>query len=345
MVLRRSSKILIGTGLVLIILAAVLRFFVVPAFSKLPDSVDVTAQYVGTGTLMNPAALQSGDYANVIASGVPVTVDRHVYVSETQGDSAVAHDDFTVSAPGGVSLPTNHTYVLDRKSMDAADPIEGVNAEPHSGMTIGLPLSPDASDYSLYDFATRSTVPLTYVDSSVVSGRDVLNYRAEATGPLQDPAILGALPPALPKAQLAGLAPLLPADLQAELAPALGSLPDPVPFNYTAVSKFELSADSVLGTPIDGALDQQVIANVEVGGKNISLIPVLALDTELSDQSVADAANAASSQSRLLTLISVVTPIVLALVGIVLFAVGLLRRNKQLPASPSERATVDSSTV
>ena len=343
MALRRSSKILIAVGLVLLILAAVLRFLVVPAMAKLPGSVDVTARYEGTGTLLNAAALQSGDYGNVIASDVPVSVDRHIYVSEIAGDNAVAHDDITVSAPGGVSLPTNHTYVLDRKTMDVGGSVDGVQAEPHSGMTIGLPLNPDpAADYSLYDFATKSTVPFTYVDSGTVSGRDVLNYTAQAQGPLQDAAILSALPPALPKAQLAGLAPLLPADLQAKLGGALATLPDPVPFNYTAISKVALSADQTLGTPIDGALNQQVIANVEVDGQNVSLIPVLALDTTLTDQSIADAASAAASQSRMLFLLSVVTPIALAVLGLVLVIVGVVRRRPVAPARPAVVAAEES---
>jgi hypothetical protein len=330
--------------LLFLILAAVLRFLVVPAMTKLPGSVDVTARYEGTGTLLNAAALQAGDFGNVIAADVPVSVDRHIYVSETAGDNAVAHDDITVSAPGGVSLPTNHTYVLDRKTMDVGGAVEGVQAEPHSGMTIGLPLYPSDSsaEYSLYDFATKSTVPLTYVDSGTVSGRDVLNYTAQAQGPLQDAAILSALPPALPKAQLAGLAPLLPADLQAKLGGALATLPDPVPFNYTAISKVALSADQTLGTPIDGALNQQVIANVEVNGENVSLIPVLALDTTLTDQSIADAASAATSQSRMVFLLSVVTPIVLAVIGLVLVIVGVLRRRPEAPSHPAVVAAEES---
>jgi hypothetical protein len=342
--LRRSSKIFIALGLLFLILAAVLRFLVVPAMTKLPGSVDVTARYEGTGTLLNAAALQAGDFGNVIAADVPVSVDRHIYVSETAGDNAVAHDDITVSAPGGVSLPTNHTYVLDRKTMDVGGAVEGVQAEPHSGMTIGLPLYPSDSsaEYSLYDFATKSTVPLTYVDSGTVSGRDVLNYTAQAQGPLQDAAILSALPPALPKAQLAGLAPLLPADLQAKLGGALATLPDPVPFNYTAISKVALSADQTLGTPIDGALNQQVIANVEVNGENVSLIPVLALDTTLTDQSIADAASAATSQSRMVFLLSVVTPIVLAVIGLVLVIVGVLRRRPEAPSHPAVVAAEES---
>ncbi|MDV6247498.1 porin PorA family protein [Rhodococcus opacus] len=189
--------------------------------AKLPGSVDVTAQYdEGTGTLLNAAVLQAGDFGNVIASDVPVSVGRHIYVSETAGDNAVAHGDITVSAPGGVSLPSNHTCALDRRTMDAGGTVAGVEAEQHAGLTIGLPLYPDAAEeFSLYDSATKTTVPLTYVDSGTVSGRDVLNYTAQAQGSLQDPAILEALPPALPKSQLAGLAPLLPADLQAKLGP------------------------------------------------------------------------------------------------------------------------------
>jgi hypothetical protein len=72
---------------------------------------------------------------NVIASGVPVTVNRHIYVSRTDGDTAVAHDDIILEA-AGQAVPSNHTYAVDRNTMDAAteQPHDGV--EPHSGMTI-----------------------------------------------------------------------------------------------------------------------------------------------------------------------------------------------------------------
>lgn len=202
MLVRRSSKMFVVMGALLIALAALLRFVLVPMVSKLPGDLDVNPVYEGTGTLLNAQALQAGDIANVIASDVPVTIDCHIYVSSTDGDSALAHDDVTLTAPG-LSVPSDHTYAIDRKTMDAANSYSGEGVEPHSGMTIALPLHPDpAASYQYYDSATRTTAPMIYVDSGSISGRDILNYTVEAKGALRDPAIARTLPPALPKSLL-----------------------------------------------------------------------------------------------------------------------------------------------
>ncbi|OUS91849.1 porin PorA family protein [Rhodococcus sp. NCIMB 12038] len=325
----RSTKLTLVIGVLLVLLAVGLRFFLVPAASKLPDDLDVTLRYEGTGTMLNPSALQSGDLANVVATNVPVAVNRHVYVSSVDGNTAITHDDLTVEAPGGVSMPSPHTYAIDRTTMESAPAPDRVDVEPHTGLTVGWPMNPDqGASYSLYDFATRTTAPMTFAGEGSVADRDVLNYTVDVAGPLADPNILQALPPAMPKAQLASLAPLLPADLQAKLGAAAGSLPDPVPFNYTATSKLALSTDRTLGTPADGSLSLQVTANVVIGGENVNVMPVLALDTQLSDQSIANAASTASTVGKLLTLMGIVAPIGFAALGVILILAGLIRLRK-----------------
>lgn len=140
MVIRRSSKTLIAIGVLLLLAAAAIRFVVVPIATKLPGDLDSTAHYEGTADLLNPEALQVGDLANAIATGVPITIDRHVYVSSTSGDTAITHDDTTVHTPAG-SIPNNHTYALNRSTLDSA-PSTDPSVESHSGLTISLPLHP-----------------------------------------------------------------------------------------------------------------------------------------------------------------------------------------------------------
>lgn len=338
MLVRRSSKILLAVGVLFIALAAVVRFVLVPTLSKLPGDLDVNPVYEGTGTLLNAKALQAGDTANVIASNVPVRIGRHIYVSSTAGDTAIAHDDITLEA-AGLSVPSNHTYAIDRKTMDSANSTTGEGIEPHSGMTIALPLHPNPSaSYQYYDSATRTTVPMTYLNSNTVSGRGVLNYSVEAKGPLRDPAIAGTLPPALPKSLVASLAPLLPADVQQSLGGALGQLPDPVPFTYTADTRIKLAADRTLGSPIDAKLNQQIIANITVDGHSVPVMPVLSIDTALNKQSISDAAASAKSQAMQLNLISVVAPIVLLVLGVLALLIGFVRRRPRgVPQPPAQR--------
>lgn len=331
MQVRRSSKILIVAGVLFIVLAAVVRFFLVPALAKLPSDLDVSAQYEGTATMLDSEALGRGDVDNVIAKDVPVTLDRHIYVSDTDGNTAIAHDDVMLAA-GAMNVPVEHTYAIDRKTMDATSAPDGSGAEAHSGITIALPLNPSPDTaYEYYDSATGTTVPMEYTGTSTVAGREVLQYRISANGPLVDPAILAVLPPALPKSVVGTLAPLLPADVQQSMGAALPTLADPVPFEYDAMTDIELSADAVTGAPIDATFAQQVIAGVSVGGQTASLMPVLAVDTALTPQSIDSAAQSASATASQLNLLSVIVPVAILVLGVVLILLGLLlarRRGK-----------------
>ncbi|MGW5110611.1 porin PorA family protein [Nocardia sp. NPDC004123] len=336
MAIRRSSLILIALGVLALGLAAGIQLALVPSISKLPSNLNVTNHYTGTGTLLNAAALQSGDLANVIAKNVPVAIDRHSYVSSTKGAIAIAHDDFMVHTPGGAPVQSNHIYALDRKTLDTAPDSSEPAVEPHNGLTIGLPIHPDPdAHYQLYDSATRTSVPLTHTGSATVAGRDVLTYTADASGPLADQALLSTLPAALPKAQLAQLAPALPADVLAKVTPEIiAALPDPVPVQYTVASKLALAADKTLGTPADGSIDQEIIANISTSGKTISLMPVLAMRVNLTQESIKSAADTAASTARLLYVVSIVAPAMLLALGLALVGLGVVRRHSpsSLPA-------------
>ena len=327
MPIRRSSKIPFVVGVLLIAAAAAIRFLLVPSATKLPADLDSTAQYTGTANLLNAQALQSGDVANAIARDVPVTIDRHIYVSSTTADTAVTHDDTTLNTPNG-SIPNNHTYALDRSTLDSATAPSGQAVEDHSGLTIALPLHPVASsDYQFYDTATRTSVPVTYIDSGTVSGRDVHNYTVAAQGPLADPTVAASLPPALPKSLLASILPLLPANTAAEIGGALDTLSDPVPLNYTADTAITLAADTVTGAPIDATLNQKVIANLDLGGRTVSVMPVLAIDTELTDGSVAAAAVGSAKASSQLTMIGTYAPLALLVLAVVCIVIAWIRRH------------------
>ncbi|WP_230091267.1 porin PorA family protein [Rhodococcus sp. AQ5-07] len=329
MTLRKSSIILMALGVVLVVLAAITRWVVAPELSKLPSDTDVTAQYAGKATLLNAEALKTGDAAHAISRDVPVTIDRHVYVSSTDGDTAVVHDDTTLNTPSGPGTTKGHTYAIDRKTMQAAPAPTGETVQSHEGLTITLPLSPKPDNsYQYYDSGTQQTVPVTYVEKDIIDGRDAYNYTIVATGALKDPATLNALPPALPKALMASLAPALPPNLREQLAGALDELPDPVPLTYTANDTVNLYADESLGATLDAALVQEVIANIEIGGQQVSLLPVLKIDAQLTPESRSDAVNKANDGAKKLALIKVWVPLVLLVVGITFFICGFIRRRK-----------------
>src|SRR5471032_939937 len=115
--IRRSSLIVGAVGVVLIVGAIVVRFVVVPAVSVLPSNTNLSIQYAGTGTVLNATALADGDSAHILASGIPITIDRNIKVTSGHGNTAVVADDLTLKA-GTTTLPNDHVYAVDRKTLN-----------------------------------------------------------------------------------------------------------------------------------------------------------------------------------------------------------------------------------
>src|ERR1700736_459451 len=260
----RSSIVLATVGIVVIVLGVVLRFVVVPIATQLPANTNLGITYSGTATLLNSQALQSGDIKNVIASNVPMTIDRRVKVTSTHGDTAVVSDNLTVHA-GSETLPSPHTYTLDRTSLNGVTPPKGVTVEPSKGaLSSTFPIGPKADNsYRYYDPTTRQIVPITYTGHAALDGRSVNVYKFAATGAVEDPGLLKILPSSLPKNLVAGLAPLLPPAVKAEITPAtLATLPDPIPLTYTARTDIVAHVDRQTGAPINETISVQIVMNI-----------------------------------------------------------------------------------
>ena len=338
MAIRRSSIILGAVGVVLIALALVIRFVVVPIATQLPGSTDLPVTYSGTGTLLNSAALQSGDTSHVIASNVPITVDRQVKVTSVHGGTAIVADDLTIHA-GSQTLPSDHSYALDRTTLEGVAPPTGVAVEPSAGaLSSAFPIGPKAdSSYRFYDSTTRNVVPVSYAGHTTREGRAVNVYQISSVGPVKDPGLLKMLPPSLPKKLLASLAPLLPAAVRAEVTPTtLAALPDPVPLSYTGTTHIAAYVDEQTGVPIDETISEQVVVNVAAGARTLSLIPVLALDFHVTPASMQYLAHKAQTSGDLLTLIEVIVPLVLGVIGVILVVIAILRRRRPAPTAPAD---------
>src|SRR6266852_1379546 len=337
---RRSSIVLAVIGIVVIVLGVLVRFVVVPVATKPPGSTNLGVTYSGTATLLNSSALQSGDTKHVIAANVPTTVDRRLKVTGVHGDTAIVSDDLTIHA-GSQTLPSDHTYALDRTTLEGVTPPPGVSAEPSKGaLSSTFPIGPQTDgSYRYYDPATRGIVPISYTGRATRGGRPVNVYKIASTGAVQDPGLLKLLPPSLPKKLIASLAPLLPAAVQATITPAtLAALPSPVPLSYTGTTNIVAYVDSQTGVPIDQTVSEQVVVNVAAGAQALSLIPVLTIDFHVTPASMNYLASKAKTAGELLTLMTVIVPIALVVIGVVLLVIAILRRNQPAAARAAARA-------
>ncbi|WP_194853022.1 porin PorA family protein [Nocardia sp. SYP-A9097] len=325
--MRRSSVILLAVGIVLIVLGAVARFAVTPAVSKLPADTDIAIKYSGTAhTLLNAQALQQGQADKVFAKEVPITIDRTVTVLENHGNTAVVKDTSTMVA-GQTKLPTARTFAVDRKTMEATAPPEGVTVEPASGIAIGFPIGADQDDhYTLWIPNLQAAVPVKFARTDTRHGRDVNVYTAAATGEVKDKETLASFPATLPKTTAAALLAALPAETAAKFGAASAALPDPIPLTYLFETTVETYADQRTGVTIDQHLVRTITAAVRAGDKTMPLTQVLSVEADITDDSQRAQADKAADSAKKLTLVSVVVPVILAVLGAILLVLAVIRR-------------------
>ena len=333
---------LVATGAVLQTIAVLLAFVFAPQATRLPDQADVTAKLSGTVTMLNKQAIQNHDLAHVFVRNAPLTVDRRVHVTGTanHGNTAIVAVDQTLHI-GPASMPSTHVYAVDRTTRQSVPAPAGKTVEPAEGLAIGYPFAPKpASGYRYYDPTTQLTGPVAYQGKTVRDGRNVNTYRTDIAGPVKDKSLLASLPPALPKPVLAALASRLPSSVAAKLAPALKTLPAVIPLHYVSTSATTAYVDGVTGSAVDQAVQQQIVATITVGGHEVNLVPVMALDAKVTPSSVHALATRAGKAESLLTLIGRIIPLILVGVGLVLEAAALVRRRRN-----RTRANVAADTV
>lgn len=344
--IRRSSVVLGSVGVAVAVLGALVNPIVVPMVSKLPANTDMTVHYAGTASLVDQSAVARGDLAGAVKNGVPLTLDRRIHVISTSGDTALVGDDQTLKISGLPGVPDDHVYAIDRTTLQARSAPSGQSAEPASGIPIGWPLSPSSTDgYRYYDPTTQTSAALKYTGQGSVLGRSTLAFQSTVpSAPVKDKSVLATLPTTLPKNVLQALAasptPVLPQAALAALTPAaLSALPDAVPVAYTATTTVRADVDTVVGFPLAQHLQQQVILNVQLpGGQTVPLMPVLSTDLTLvpaSQRYLVDKANKSAFQ---LEVIKTYIPWTLIGIGVLLLAVGVVRRKPKGPGAQREFA-------
>ncbi|MFD7564172.1 porin PorA family protein [Streptomyces tendae] len=330
---RRPTILLITVAVALLAAAASVRLVVAPNVTKLPGDTDQTVQYAGEATLLDSKALQSGDTAHALRSGVPVTVDRRIRVTSTHGDTAVLEDTMTVHA-GEQSLPSSKTYAIDRGSRKGTSPPASTPTEPSRGaLSSAFPPGAAQDDsYTYYDATTRSIVPVHYTGTARREGRTVNVYEIKVSAPVKDPATLEPLPSALPKKLVASLVPGLDSTARARFTPAvLSALPDPVPLSYLGQSTLVAYVDQRTGIAIDQTVSRKVIAVTTAGSepaRPVPLLPVSVLTFGITADSMKELGDKAESAGLKLSLLTVAAPIVLAVVAVLLLVIAFLRRHR-----------------
>ncbi len=322
----RKGALFLTTGAVLLLAAgAAARFVVLPTVHQVPSDVDNTLRYSGTVSMINPAAMSSGDTSKMFLTNVPVTAEQRVQTVSVSGRTAVMSSAIDVKGPDGASVITSsHIYALDRVTLEAAQPPAGASAEPHTGLALGFPLTPQRADYQYWDATTQTAAKAAYSKTEEKAGREAFVYTFHAEGQIKDPKIQAMLPATLSKAIIPLIAASLPEAIRNALAPLLQAIPDNLPLAYTSVTDTMFWVDSATGIVLD--VDQHQVIKAQLTGA-LSAAPLpAAFDLSIrntEETTKASAAQAAEAENGL-KLIGIYLPIGLGALGLILLILAIV---------------------
>jgi Porin PorA len=342
-----------GWGVTALVVAFVLvagglliRLAIYPGQLQFPDDVDVTRNYEGDlAVMMNPAALETGDLANLFLTDVPVTLARNVRTLEVGGDGdAIVLEAASMAGPTGPLAATEDVYAIDRKTMEAVENFsDDDRVVSRQGLVIGWPIDTEQQDYVGWNGDTLATVTLAYEGEEERGGIDT--YRFTAAGEpalIVDPAMLATLPPALPKELLGQLGATL--GLSDEQAAQFGQLlevmPDPVPIAYTYGFDKTYWVEPTTGVLVDVDVSETRAAVIQApDGSIVPLAAIQQLHYVNTDASVQDAVDDANGATSLMLMFGVVVPLGAIVLGLVLGGIGIWLLRKRSDGMPVKTTT------
>lgn len=333
-------------GVLSLVAAALMAWWITPSYvARIPADKTISRDYEGTfQTLLDPAALASGNLLGAIKQNVPMTVAQVVKPEKTSGDKALISDSRTTSAAGNKVEQTKWDYAVDRTSLEAVSSHPSSwNVIPAQGLTVSWPFGAKKKDYQGWTPETQTVATLNYLRSEKKQGITTYVYEAKVSPTkIVDPQILAALPKELPSnlLKLLGSSGALPAPQAAQLAQILPQLPAAVTLAYTFQDDSTFWIDPNTGLVIDVHRNQQRVAAIALpNGTTVPLIPAVAATYQTSPASVQKAADDAKHGHTVISWLGVYLPIILLALGFVLLVLagglGLLRGRRRGPTAPS----------
>jgi hypothetical protein len=327
----RKTAIACGAvGLILVLVAFLLAFWITPSYiARLQGNSNIVRDYHGKVlTLVNPAALASGNAAGAVITGVPETLRRQVTVLQTSGNTALVRDATTSTASGRRIGSISSQYAISRTSFEAtASHPSDWSITKATGLTFNWPIGAQQRDYTGWVPFTRTTVPLKYVKQQPQDGINTNVYQATVPStPVTNPQVLRSLPASLPTSLLPEIvkAGLIPASVVADLGRAYpGATSVPVKYLYSAANTFWVAPPT--GVVVNQhTTESQVGSIVLPGGKLVPVFPVLSDTYAFTPSSVRSAVSDANNGSGTINGWGILAPILAGIVGFLLLVAAAL---------------------
>jgi len=343
----RKAAIACGVvGVVLLVAAGLLAFWITPAFvARLPSDSNTVRTYDGKiQSLADPAALARGDFAGAIKTGLPVTIRQQVTVLQTAGSTALARDSSTADVTGRRIGGYTVRYAVDRTSLEAttSHPSSWNVIDAH-GLTISWPIGAKQQNYTGWDETTHTTTPLKYVRQQQHAGVNTYVYQTTVPlAPIRNAQVLQALPKTLPvrvlqtAAKAGFVSPCLLSSVARDFPHAVQV---PLGYTYTATSTYWVAPTT--GEVIDVSTSEKQIGGIALPGEKIvPVLPVLVDSYKGNPSSVQATVTDATNNGNTIQLFRTTLPIVLAAVGFVSVVLAIIfwMRGRTRKADPAPRA-------
>ncbi len=318
-------------GVVLLVAAGLMAWWITPSYiARTPNDYNKTRTYTGTiHTLVNPAALATGNLSAAIKTGLPATLTDQVKVLQTSGNTALVQDTRTITTAGSPVGKTVSKYAVNRQTLEAttSHPSNWSGVTPARGLTVSWPLGAKQQNYTGWVYLTQTTTPLRYVKQAQQGGINTYEYQATVPPtPIKNPQALAGLPKTLPVALLARISAagiISPSQLAslARLFPHATS----VPLSYTYQGANAYWVAPATGLVVNVSTNETETGGIALpNGKVVPLIPVLSDTYHASPASLQAAVTDAKNGSSTITTWGVTVPIIAAAVGFVLVVLAVL---------------------
>ena len=354
----RKAAISCGViGVILLVAGGLMAWWITPTYiARTPSDYNKTRTYTGTiRSLVNPAALATGNLSAAIRTGLPATLTDQVKVLQTSGNTAQIQDTRTITTSGSPVGKTITNYAVNRQTLAATSSHpSNWSVTPAKGLTVSWPLGAKQQNYTGWVYLTQTTTPLTYVTQASQGGINTYEYRAIVPATrIKNPQVLATLPKALPVSLLtrisaAGL--ISPANVAALAKAFPGATSIPLAYTYQAANTYFVAPST--GLVVNVSTNETEMGNIALpNGKLIPLIPVLADTYRASPASLSAAVTDANNGSSTITTWGVSVPITAAAVGFVLVVLAVIlwmrgrSRGRPVDVSPGQRHPSPAGTI
>lgn len=320
------GSIILGLGVFLVVLAPMLKFYVVPSLAVAPMDVDSIS--TGKGVLvkkLNPAKISS--YPNIYDENIPVTTTRYTVADQEAAKTApekntgVYNTFIRINQVGGTNellSASTATYAFNRSTSEMVNCC-GANANKQpmnftGVMPLKFPFWAPQATVNVWDDTLGTTIPFEYKGTKDLYGYQVYEYRA-----------------VVPPTQVAGTKPFISLPASTLGQPGEGNIDL---YAYQAYDN-TLMVQPTTGELLGGSTMSKQTLRTKGSNTDVATISEARINGDTSEQATKDS----FATGNLLKSLNSTVPLVALILGIVLVIIGILMvRPSRKPAAPAAAA-------